>query len=46
MSKVWLLIGILAGLLVGLVMPAEWRAKLSQPLVDVIKQMEERMPDE
>ena len=49
MKKVWLLIailgGLIAGLLVGLVLPAEWRAKLSQPLVARIGPCLEHMPD-
>ena len=51
MKKVLLLVAILlgsiiVGVIVGLLLPAEWRAKLSRPLRDLIKRMEERIPDE
>ncbi len=38
--------GVLAGLIAGLLLPAETRAKLSQSLVDRIEQMCARVPDE
>jgi hypothetical protein len=47
MKKVWLLIAIfLGGLMAGLVLPAEWRGRLSRPLAIVIGRMVARMPDE
>ena len=45
MKKSRLLIAILGGLIVGLVLPIEWRAKLSQPLAGLIGGMVEHMPD-
>ena len=45
-KKVLLLIVILlAGLMAGLLLPAEWRGKLSRPLAARIGQCLERMPD-
>lgn len=41
----FLLGGIVAGVIAGLVMPAEWRAKLSQPLASVIGRMLVQAPD-
>ncbi len=50
MNKVWLLIAILGGLIVGLIagliLPAEWRAKLSQLLAAPIGHCLGQMPDE
>lgn len=47
MKKVLLLMVILlAGVLVGLILPAEWRGKLSRPLAAHIGRCLERMPDE
>jgi hypothetical protein len=47
MKKVLLLIAILlAGLMVGLLLPAEWRGKLSRPLAARIGPCLERMPDD
>jgi Na+/H+-dicarboxylate symporter len=50
MKKVWLLIAILAGLilglLAGLILPAEWRAKLSRPLAVPIRHCLGQMPDD
>ncbi len=46
MKKVWLLVAVVAGLIAGLVLPAEWRAKLSQPLATVMGRMVANMPDE
>ncbi len=45
MKKVWLLIAVLAGLIAGLVLPAEWRAKLSRPLAARIRPCLEHMPE-
>jgi len=49
MKKVWLLIaifgGLIAGLFAGLVLPAEWRARLSRPLVARIGPYLEQMPE-
>ena len=49
MKKVWLLIaifgGLIAGLFAGLVLPAEWREKLSRPLAAPIGHCLEQMPD-
>jgi hypothetical protein len=46
-KKLLLLIVIfLAGLIAGLVLPAEWRAKLSRPLVARIGHCLEHMPDD
>ena len=46
MKKVLLLIAILlAGLMAGLLLPAEWRGKISRPLVARIGQCLERIPD-
>jgi hypothetical protein len=46
MKKVLLLIVIfLAGLIAGLLLPAEWRAKLFQPLAARIGPCLEHMPD-
>ena len=41
-----LLGSIIAGVITGLLLPAEWRAKLSRPPRDLIGRMEERIPDE
>jgi hypothetical protein len=41
----FLLGGIVAGVIAGLVMPAEWRAKLSRQLASVIGHCLEQMPD-
>lgn len=47
MKKVLLLIVILlAGMLAGLVLPAEWRAKLSRPLAAGIGRCLGHMPDD
>ena len=47
MKKVWFLIIIfLAGLIAGLVLPVERRAKISRPLVAGIGQCLEHMPDD
>ncbi len=50
MKKVWLLIailgGLIAGVIAGLVLPAEWRAKLSRPPATVIGRCLEHMPDD
>jgi len=46
MKKVLLLIAILlTGMLVGFILPAEWRGKLSRPLAARIDQCLEHMPD-
>jgi hypothetical protein len=46
MKKVLLLMVILlAGLMVGLLLPAEWRGKLSRPLAARIGRCLEDMPD-
>jgi len=46
MKKVLLLIAILlAGLMVGFLLPAEWRGKLSRPLAARIRHCLEYMPD-
>ena len=49
MKKAWLLIAILGGLIVGvfagLILPAEWRGKLSRPLAARIGPCLEHMPD-
>jgi uncharacterized protein HemY len=46
MKKVLLLmIVLLAGMLVGLLLPAEWRGKLSRRLAARIGRCLERMPD-
>jgi hypothetical protein len=49
MKKVRLLIAILggaiAGVIAGLILPAEWRGKLSRPLEALIRGMVEHMPD-
>lgn len=46
MKKVLLLIVfLLAGLMAGFLLPAEWRAKLSRPLVARIGPCLEHMPD-
>ena len=50
MKKVFLLMvilmgGVLAGVIAGLALPAEWRAKLSQSLAAPIGHCLERMPD-
>ena len=46
MKKVLLLIAILlAGMLAGLLLPAEWRGKLSRPLAARIGRCLEHMPD-
>ncbi|MCJ7623329.1 MAG: hypothetical protein MUO76_07480 [Anaerolineaceae bacterium] len=41
----FLLGGVVAGVIAGLLMPVEWRAKLSQPLALVIRRMIAQMPD-
>ena len=47
MKKVLLLmIVLLVGMLVGLILPAEWRGRLSRPLAAVIGRMVAHMPDE
>lgn len=47
MKKVWLMIAMfLVGLIAGLVLPADWRAKLSRPLAAGIGQCLEHMPDD
>ncbi len=50
MKKPWLLIaivgGVIAGMLAGLVLPVEWRGKLSRPLAVPIGRCLEYMPDE
>jgi hypothetical protein len=47
MKNLWLLIAIfLGGLMACLFLPAEWRGKLSRPLVTVIGRMVASMPDE
>jgi lauroyl/myristoyl acyltransferase len=46
MKKMWFLVAILIGLMVGLALPFEWRAKLSRPLADLVARMVENMPDE
>ena len=50
MKKLWLLItilvGLIAGVLAGLILPAEWRAKLSRPLAVPIGHCLEYMPDD
>lgn len=50
MKKILLLVAILlgsmiVGVIAGLLLPTEWRAKLSRPLRDLIRRMEERIPD-
>ena len=45
MKKVLLIIIFLAGLIAGFLLPAEWRAKLSQPLAARIGPCLEHMPD-
>ena len=46
MKKVLLLMAILlAGVLVGFILPAEWRGKLSRPLAARIGRCLEHMPD-
>jgi len=46
MKRVLLLIAtLLAGLMVGLLLPAEWRGKLSRPLAVRIGPCLEHMPD-
>ena len=46
MKKVFLIVIFLAGLMAGLILSAEWRAKLSRPLATVIGRMVAHMPDE
>lgn len=50
MKKMWLLIpifaGVMIGLMGGLILPVEQREKLSRPLAACIAQQLERMPDE
>jgi hypothetical protein len=50
MKKVWLLIAILGGVIVGVIaglaLPAEWRGKLSRPLAACIGHCLEHMPDD
>ena len=47
MKQVLLLVAIwMAGLMAGLLLPAEWRGKLSRPLAARIGQCLERMPDD
>lgn len=47
MKKLLLLVIIfLAGLIAGLVLPAEWRGKLSRPLAAGIGRCLEHMPDD
>jgi uncharacterized protein HemY len=41
-----LMVVLLVGVLVGLILPAAWRGRLSQPLAAVIGRMVARMPDE
>jgi hypothetical protein len=36
----------LMGLIIGLILPADWRGKLSRPLAAVIRQTVEQMPDD
>ena len=45
MKKSRFLIAILGGVMLGLVLPLEWRAKLSQPLAVLVGGMVEHMPD-
>ena len=46
MKKVLLLVAVLlAGMLVGLILPAEWRAKISRPLAARIGPCLAHMPD-
>ena len=37
---------LLVGLIIGLILPADWRGKLSRPLAAMIGQMVENMPDD
>lgn len=51
MKRVFLLMviligGVLAGVIAGLALPAEWRAKLSRSLAAPMGHCLERMPDE
>ncbi len=43
---VTLLTGVIAGVIAGLVLPAEWRTKLSRSLAAPIGHCLEQMPDE
>ena len=47
MKKKWLLLlpAAVGGVIGGLIMPVEWRAKLSQPLVPRVAGMVDCMPD-
>jgi len=45
MKKKWVLPAVVGGVIGGLIMPVEWRAKLSQPLVPRVARMVEHMPD-
>ena len=45
MKKKWLLPAMVGGVIGGIIMPAQWRAKLSQPLVPKVAGMVDHMPD-
>ena len=45
MKKGWLLAAMVGGVVGGLIMPTEWRAKLSQPLIPKVARMVGYMPD-
>ena len=46
MNKMWLLLGLVAGLVTGMILPLEYRAKLSEPLATRLGRLVEQMPNE
>lgn len=45
MKKQWIVPAVVGGVIGGLIMPIQWRAKLSKPLVPRVAGMVAHMPD-